>query len=258
MPIASKQRIARWATTTLLSISGGCKLETLDTISPHFGQKIAHLAGRMFWSQKGPASFQIFPMSTSALITRRVECYGRWTVKITQSTIYPPNLQGCAFGPDSLISEMDYAGVDVSLLHTNPMLGRSSAYLGECVRRYPDRLLAMAPVDEWRIKDDPDAVVHELECAIKKHGLHAIKFNPTGYKVSPDPWDDGFYRPFWESATSLGVPIFISLGTGPDKGSWGTSTDVHEGYLNELTILMNWMEQYPNIDSLAKSLCRSN
>ena len=171
-----------------------------------------------------------------------------WTVDGEDYTkhYYPPNLQDCAFGPDSLISEMDYAGVDVSLLHTNPMLGRSSAYLGECVRRYPDRLLAMAPVDEWRIKDDPDAVVHELENAIKKHGLHAIKFNPTGYKVSPDPWDDGFYRPFWESATSLGVPIFISLGTGPDKGSWGTSPDVHEGYLSELTILMNWMERYPN------------
>ena len=36
-----------------------------------------------------------------------------WTVDGEDYTkhYYPPNLQGCAFGPDSLISEMDYAGV---------------------------------------------------------------------------------------------------------------------------------------------------
>ena len=57
---------------------------------------------------------------------------------------YPPNLRNLEFTPDSLIGEMDYAGIDMTLLHTNAMLGRSNEYQAECVRRFPDRLLSMA------------------------------------------------------------------------------------------------------------------
>ena len=171
-----------------------------------------------------------------------------WTVDSEDYTkhYYPPNLQGCAFGPDSLIGEMDYAGVDMALLHTNPMLGRSSAYQAECVRRFPGRIVSMAPVDEWRIRDDTDAVIRELGDSITKHGLHAIKFNADGYKVSAEPWDDGYYRPFWEAATSLGAPIFFSLSTGPEARSWDATTQARDGYANELRILMRWMERYPD------------
>ena len=171
-----------------------------------------------------------------------------WTVDGDDYTkhYYPPNLRNCEFTPDSLISEMDYAGIDVALLHTNPMLGRSSAYLAQCVRRFPSRIYSMAPVDEWRIRDDTDAVISELTTAITGHGLHAIKFNPFGYMTSPDPWDDGFYRPFWEAATALKVPIFFSLGTGPETDHFGVTPAGQSGYLNELSILMKWMERYPD------------
>ena len=104
----------------------------------------------------------------------------------------------------------------------------------------------MAPVDEWRIRDDTDAVIRELTTAITDHGLHAIKFNPLGYMAAPDPWDDGFYRPFWEAATSLNVPIFFSLGTGRTADHFGASPDGLSGYVNELRILMRWMERYPD------------
>ena len=159
---------------------------------------------------------------------------------------YPPNLRNCEFTPDSLIGEMDYAGIDATLLHTNPMLGRSSAYLAECVRRFPGRLYSMAPVDEWRIRDETDAVVRELTTAITEGGLHAVKFNSYGYMASHDPWDDGLYRLFWEAATSLNVPIFFSVGTGPENVAWEASSTVRDGYLNELRILMRWMERYPD------------
>ena len=95
----------------------------------------------------------------------------------------------------------------------------------------------MAPVDEWRIRDDTDAVIRELEASMNKYELHAVKFNPDGYKVSPEPWDDGFYRPFWEAATALDVPIFFFLGMGPGNDSWAASSDTRDGYLEELNIL---------------------
>ena len=171
-----------------------------------------------------------------------------WTVDGEDYTkhYYPPNLRNCEFTPQSLISEMDYAGVDIALLHTNPMLGRDNAYQAECVKAFPDRLLSMAAIDEWRIRNDMDAVIKELTTAINEHNLHAIKFNPNTYLVSPEPWDDGVYRPFWEAATSLNVPIFFSLGPGPGDHRGESSSEELGGYENELRILMRWMERYPD------------
>ena len=87
-----------------------------------------------------------------------------WTIGGDDYTkqFFPPNLPNLEFSPHSLIAEMDYAGVDLALIHTDPMLGRDSAYLADCVRHYPDRLRAMAPVDEWRIRDEPEAVIKTM------------------------------------------------------------------------------------------------
>ena len=68
-----------------------------------------------------------------------------------------------------------------------------------------------------------DTVISETVTAIEDYGLHAIKFiPPLCYRTSDEPWDDGPYRPFWETVTKLGVPIFFTLGAGPDdlKGTF--------------------------------------
>ena len=173
-----------------------------------------------------------------------------WTIDGADRTkqFYPPNLRNLEYTPHSLIAEMDYCGVDLALIHTNPMLGRDTAFLAECVKAYPDRLRSMAPVDEWRILDETDAVVAELHEAIVDRGLHAIKFNTRpAYKRSTQAWDDGPYRPFWEAATALGVPIFFTMGTGPGSAAGATSGAQHrQGCLDEHDILIRWMERYPD------------
>ena len=75
---------------------------------------------------------------------------------------YPPNLQNCEFTAHSLISEMDYAEIDLALIHTDPMLVRDSTYLSECIELYPNRLRAMAPVEEWRIITETDSVITQV------------------------------------------------------------------------------------------------
>jgi predicted TIM-barrel fold metal-dependent hydrolase len=173
-----------------------------------------------------------------------------WTIDGEDYTkqFFPPALRDLEFTPHSLIAEMDYAGVDAALLHTNPMLGRDSAYLAECIRMYPDRLCAMAPVDEWRIISETDAVIGEVESAIGERGLHAVKFNTRpAFSQSLAPWDDGPYRPFWEAVTALGVPVFFTLGCGPESAAGATSgAEYRQGYLDEQRMLMAWMERYPD------------
>jgi predicted TIM-barrel fold metal-dependent hydrolase len=172
-----------------------------------------------------------------------------WTVDGEDYTkqFYPPNLHDMALTAHGLIAEMDYAGVDVALLHTNPFLSRDAVYQAECVRLYPDRLRSMAPVDEWRILAETDAVIAELTAAIRTHRLHAIKFNSRlAYLDGATPWDGGPYRPFWDAAVALGVPIFFTLGAGKAELSGKMSiAEMQDGYLDEQRTVMRWMERYP-------------
>ncbi len=161
---------------------------------------------------------------------------------------YPPNLRNLEFTPDSLIGEMDYAGIDKVLLHTNAMLGRSNEYQAECIQRFPDRILSMALLDERQIHTDVDAVIAGVTAAIKDLGLHAIKFNPAGYTVSDQPWDSGPYAPFWDAVSTLGVPVFLTLCTGPARAS-EAHPDLagQQSYLGELRILMRLMNRHPHL-----------
>ena len=161
----------------------------------------------------------------------------------------PPNLRNAEFTPFSLDCEMHYAGVDAVLLHTDPSLVRDSSYLSEIVERFPGRMYSMAPVEEWRIIAEPDAVVAETVRAIQEGGLHAVKFiPPLCYRASSEGWDDGPYRPFWEAVVDLGVPIFFTLGSGPGDlaGVKRSKSEEQRGYLDEHRILMRWMERYPD------------
>ena len=81
-----------------------------------------------------------------------------WTVdgEVYVKQYMVPSVVDMAYPAESLVAEMDYAGVDHALLHTDPMLGRDTTFLAECVQHYPDRLHSMAPVDEGRIIEETD------------------------------------------------------------------------------------------------------
>ena len=188
---------------------------------PDVGFRIDREAGRVLWDWEGET----------------------WT-----KHFYPPNLRNLEFTPESLIGEMDYAGVQRVLLHTNPMLGRDNGYQAQCVRRYPGRILSMAGLDETRIHGEPEAAAAEIAAAIRDLGLQAIKFGSYGYGVSPEPWDGGPYEPFWEAVSALGVPVFFTLSTGPGRGlEIAPDAEQQEGYLGELAILARLMEKHPSL-----------
>ena len=167
-----------------------------------------------------------------------------WTVDGEDFTkqSYPPNLYNLEYTPANLVAEMDYAGVDVALLHTDPLAGRDIRFQAECVRQYPDRLRSMIPIDQRRIPSDPDGVIADLVHAVRVLGLHALKFQPTyAYMAGRGPWDDGPFRPFWEAVRSLGIPVFFTLGNAPN------ATDERQGYLEELQVLERWLDRYPGV-----------
>jgi predicted TIM-barrel fold metal-dependent hydrolase len=165
-----------------------------------------------------------------------------WTVDGDDYTkvFLPPNI--IEYTPGNLIAEMDYAGVDWALLHVDAALSKDAAYLADAIHAYPNRLRSMAPVDEWRIETEPDAVIAAAIEAIEVHGLHALKIIPEyAYRAGGSQRiDDPAWQPFWDAVVALDVPLFFTLGSRPG------SSDPRQGYLDELWIVARWMERYPD------------
>jgi predicted TIM-barrel fold metal-dependent hydrolase len=165
-----------------------------------------------------------------------------WTVDGEDYTKHYLPVNTVDYTAGQIIAEMDYAGVDWALNHVDNALDRGNDFFAEAVRAYPNRLRSMAVVDEWRIPTEPDKVLREVSDAIQVKGLNAIKIIPEyAYRLSKSrSFDDASWRPFWDGATQLGVPIFFSLGASPD------STDGRMGFIQELATLKNWSKRYPD------------
>ena len=104
----------------------------------------------------------------------RAAGYGRfeWTVDGEDfvKQYMPPSVVDMSYPADRLVAEMDYAGVDMALLHRHPYLGIGNDYIANCVRQYPDRLQGLAHVEEWLIRPAPDSSIKKLQTAIQDNG----------------------------------------------------------------------------------------
>ena len=111
----------------------------------------------------------------------------------------PPSVNDMSYGPERLVAEMVYAGVDRALLHRTPYLGIGNAFIAECVSQFPERLLGLAHVPEWLVATEPDTAIGEVVRAVREHGLLGLQFLPPQFNLygQRDPWDGPGFRPFW-------------------------------------------------------------
>lgn len=151
-----------------------------------------------------------------------------------------------SYPPELLVAEMDNADIDVALIQSDPMLVRGSEYLGECVRRFPSRLRALMPVDEWRVVAETDAVVAEVVRGITELGLSGVKYiAPNSYLGSEASWDGPPYDRLWSAVADLGVPVFMQMGASQVRPT--PPTIEREVYAAEVERLRHWLQRYPSI-----------
>ena len=104
----------------------------------------------------------------------RVAGYGRfeWTVDGEDyvKQYMPPSVRDMAYSAEDLVAEMDYAGVDMALLHRTPYLGVGNDFIAECCRKFPDRIQGLAHVEEWTVRTDTDRAIRKLQEAIRRAG----------------------------------------------------------------------------------------
>lgn len=168
----------------------------------------------------------------------------------------PPMLHNLECPPELIIAEMDYAGVDMGVLHTYPLLGQYdvlNGFLRDAVRRFPDRLMRLISVAEHSIPGDPEAAAQAVADEAQGSERLGLQFIPGFYYRSAgdpnlghdEPWDDGAMRPFWSAVAALGIPVFFTLIGG--RGSRTYEQSWQESYLEEQRVLMRLMDRHPEM-----------
>ena len=160
---------------------------------------------------------------------------------------FPPSIVAMSYPAANLVAEMDYAGVDISLLHRTTYLGIGNDFIADCVRLFPGRLQGLAHIEEWLVQSEPDASIKKLERAISEQGLSGLQFLPDFMKLygQPADWDGPGLSPFWDALSTLNIPLFLtpntSYSTHPTSG--GSATEV---VVAQLQKIRGWMERYPD------------
>ena len=171
----------------------------------------------------------------------------------------PPMLHNLECTPELMLAEMDYAGIDMGVLHTYPTMGHPThlnAYLRDATTRFPDRFRRMVYLREASIPNDSDAAIKALDRELAAGGVAGYQFIP-GYYYNPsggvevghdEPWDDGPMRPFWDALAERNVPVYFTLIGGTAGGTYQASWT--DAYIEQQRIMVRWMERYPHLTTV--------
>ena len=180
----------------------------------------------------------------------RPASYGRfeWAVDGEEyvKQYLPASVADMAYPAEALVAEMDYAGVDMALLHRTPYLGIGNDFVADCCRRFPDRLQGLAHVEEWTIRSDPDGAAAKLEKAINEMGLHGLQLLPDHLPLygQKEDWEGPDFKPFWDAAAALDIPVFITPGySSLATRGWAQT----EAVIARLLQLRQFVERYPDM-----------
>ena len=166
----------------------------------------------------------------------------------------PPMLHNLECPPEVLIREMDYAEVDVGLLHTYPMMGTPeflNNYLNEAVQKFPKRLYRLISIREGDLTKDVDEVIKMIDVEQRRGGVAGLQFIPGFYYQSLDDsssgnWNSDSLRPFWNAIYEMNLPVYFTLVGG--RGSKIYERSWMDSYLAEQRVLLGWLNQYPGLN----------
>lgn len=154
----------------------------------------------------------------------------------------PPTMENMGSKAELMIAQMDYVGVDRAVLQHDRIYGNLDDFLGDCVRQYPNRFVALAQVNEW--EGGKETQLERLRRQIQDLGHSGLYFSTGGFfqddfkKSVNDPSLD----PLWNLVDELGITIH-----------WYASKlrqPLGLDYLEELREFITWAEVHPNIPSI--------
>ncbi len=147
--------------------------------------------------------------------------FGRVTVGNERVQLMPPGGPETSFTAETLIANMDWAGVDCAVLLQGCFYGEENDYVAAACGAYPERLCGVAFLDPWA----PGARAAFERSAVRGvfSGLKLECSEPTGLLgLHPGArLDDAALSWLWKKLESLGWVLVLDLGR-PGSASYQT------------------------------------
>jgi len=185
-------------------------------------------------------------ISWSPELNFRIGWYGRVLITYKGEDYYfqhgPPSYADLSSPPEQVIAQMDFAGIDRAVIQHDRLYGRLDDYLGDALCKFPDRLVALAQVDEWRAgePDELERLKHEVEDL----GFSGLYFSTGGFCHNDFAFgiNDDILEPLWTLVADLGIPIHWMAANRRQPRL--------QQYLHELTEFARWGRAHPDIPSV--------
>ena len=160
----------------------------------------------------------------------------------------PPSLSNQECTPELLIREMDFAGIDMGILHPAPIFGRFNQYILDSALRFPDRFMPVFNIDDGSISNNPESAINEILSLIQPNVKCAVQFFSRWYYSAGNsqPWDNDLMSPYWDILAKIKTPVYFTLYNGGNRAREFDRSS-QEAYLEEHRILGRWMEKYPDV-----------
>jgi predicted TIM-barrel fold metal-dependent hydrolase len=171
----------------------------------------------------------------------RVGTQGRFQWRVNGEDYYvqflPPHMVDLSSPVETVITEMDYAGIETAVLQNDHIYGNLAEDFAAAAKRYPGRFIGLAQVEESFAFQDSE--LQRLADQLDRLGMAGLYFTMTGlfrngYQRLPDHPD---YAPLWSMVEKRGIPVF-----------WVHSARSPVGtYTDEMVHLSRIIERYPTI-----------
>ncbi len=148
-----------------------------------------------------------------------------------------PGMTDMASPAETIVTQMDYAGIDRMVLQNDHIYGNSAEIFADAISRFPGRFIGLAQVEEGLA--DRDEEVARLEHQVKTLGMSGLYYTLSGFMRSgwKRDYNDPAYRPFWETVQRLDLPVFWVF---PGDSPWGP-------FEEEMVRFKVWLETYDTI-----------
>jgi predicted TIM-barrel fold metal-dependent hydrolase len=153
---------------------------------------------------------------------------------------FPPSLQNMESPAEFMLQQMARAGVDRAVLQNARPYGRLNAYFAEAMRKYPDKFIGLADVDEPNAAST--AEMQRLRHAVTQQGMRGLYYaNRALLRTNyAQMFDDHSFDPFWATVRDLDVPVFFEIFGIPDPNN-------RQDLLSEIDRLKHWAERWPTV-----------
>ena len=178
------------------------------------------------------------------------------------SQFLPPAFENTSSPVETLIGYMEWCGIDRALLMPNPYYGYHNDYFIESVKKYPEKLRAVALVDLLK----GEKAAKELADIYDTTELFGFKVETDStFQCAPGKrLADEDLLPVWDCVNQYHQPVFIHLFTDEDiremkklidtfpNITWvichmGADACFKRENMDNFEVLLQWVKSYPNV-----------